>query len=206
MAAAMAAMPLAVATAAFGVLEGRGLPLEGRDGGVAPARVDVRRLLAGEDRGAVLRGAQVIRRRQVQRRHQRPRRRVGRLAGVDGGGVDAEAAIVVGHAGALPFRGSSFMAYESSTLAGMLMPDGPDRSRRDVRRLPGSRLVRRAQGEGRVGRRSHRRRPRDAPVARHAHDDGHVGGRRLPARHRRGRLQVEPRARPAGRPLRSASA
>ena len=93
------------------------------------------------------------------------------------------------------------MAYESSTLAGMLIPDGSHRSRRHVRRLPGPRLVRRAQGEGWIGRRSHRRGPRDAPVARDAHDDGHVGGRRLSARHRRGRLQVEPRARPAGRPL-----
>ena len=181
------------------MLEGRGLALEGRDRRVAPARVDVRLLLAGEDRRAVLRRAQVVRRGQVQRRHQRSRRLVGRLAGVNGGGVHAQAAVVVGHRGVLRSRGSSPMACESSTDAGMLMRDGPDRCRRHVRRLPGARLAGRPQGEGGFGRGPHRRRPRDAPVARHAHHDGHVGGRRVSARHGGRRLQVEPRPRPAGR-------
>ncbi len=182
-----------------GVLEGRGLALEGRDRRVAPARVDVRLLLAGEDRRAVLGRAQVVRRGQVQRRHERSRRRVGRLAGVNGGGVHAQAAVVVGHRGILRSRGSSPMACESSTDAGMLMRDGPDRCRRHVRRLPGARLAGCPQGEGGIGRGPHRRRPRDAAVARHAHHDGHVGGRRVSARHGGGRLQVEPRPRPAGR-------
>ena len=142
----------------LGVLEGRRLALEGRDRRVAPARVDERLLLAGEDRRAVLRRAQVIRRGQVQRRHQRPRRRVGRLAGVDGGGVDAQTCGRGRPWNRPPVLGSSFKAYESSTVAGMLRRHGPDRGRRDVRRLPGARLVRRAQGQGRIRRRLHRRR------------------------------------------------
>ena len=50
-------------------------------------------------------------------------------------------------------------------------------------------------------RRVHGRRPGDAAVAGDVHHDRDVGGRRLPARHRRGRLPVEPGERPAGRRL-----
>ncbi|MCK7539684.1 MAG: hypothetical protein MZV63_56625 [Marinilabiliales bacterium] len=69
----------------------------------------------------------------------------------------------------------------------------PARRPRPVRRLPRHRHRRGAEGVGGRLERTARRRARDAPLAGGAHDDRHVGRRRLPARHGRGRLQVEPR-------------
>ena len=79
------------------VLEGRGLALEGRNGRVAPARVDVRRLLSRKDGCAVLRRAQVIGGGQVQRRHERPGGGVRRLPGMNGGGLQAHRSRGIGH-------------------------------------------------------------------------------------------------------------